>query len=874
MSDEGAWHARAVDEVLRDLETSREGLSPAAAAERVRRDGPNELPVTAVDPWWRILLRQFSSIIILLLSASIVVTAALQRWVDAAAIFVALFVDIALGFTQERKAARDVAALRLLTAQYCHARRAGAVQRIAATELVVGDLVVLESGDRVPADLRLIDASRVLVDESSMTGESVPVEKHTAPVAVDAPLAERSGSAWAGTLVVAGRATGVVVATGSRTELGAIDSLVRETDTPTPLQRVMRRFEGQLGLVVGAFSILVLVLGLSTGLGFADSFLNAVSLAVAAIPEGLPVVLTIALSLGVSRMARRRAIVRTLPAVEALGSTTVIASDKTGTMTLNRMTVERVWSPVDAMHLDGVVVAVAPLGCGRVLRAGALTNDAHHDTVTHTILGDPVDVAIARAALGCGVLDDDEFDSPPRWHVPYEPDHRCSRTVRAGAPDTLIVKGAPDLILSLSSAMQGPHGPVSVDDGLVTEAHDSMAAIGMRVLAVAERPLRDGESPQAALADLAGLEFLGLFGMSDPPRPGVEEAIAACRGAGITVMMITGDHPRTAAAIGARLGLGAQSAPVTGAELDLLEDSELVDRLRSARIAARVSPGGKSRIVRVLEQAGDIVAVTGDGVNDAPALRAASLGVALGRSGTDVARDAADIVLTDDDFSTIVHAVSEGRITFAAVQKATFFLISTGAAALVAVVGSLVAGAQIIFLPVQMIWFNLVSNGAQDVGLAFERGDGDELTRPPRPRSEGLLSPRLWARVVLSALWMGGAVLATFQVALHQGLELDVARTLALTAFAFLNFFHTFSSRSMTRSVFRQSPVGNRLLFVAAVGSLVVQALAVSLPVGRLALGFAPLSGMQWLVAALIGVSALIPVEADKALVRLRKGQP
>ncbi len=864
------WHAEAAPDVLVAVGSRATGLEGAEVAERLLRDGPNALATRAVDPWWRILGRQFASVIILLLVASSGLTAALQRWIDAAAILVAVLADVSLGFVQELRAARDVAALRRFQVRTTRVRRSGGVRAVPAESIVVGDLVVLESGDRIPADLRLITTNRLRIDESLLTGESVPVGKSPAPTPESTPAAEQEGMAWGGTLVVSGRAEGVVVATGANTAMGVIDTLVRSADTPTPLQRLMRRFESKLGIFVGVVAIGVLAAGLLLGHGFATAFLTAVSLAVAAVPEGLPIVLTVALSLGVSRMARQRAVVRSLPAVEALGSTTVIASDKTGTMTENRMTVERLWSPLDTVEVTRDIDPALGAGCRDVLRIAALSNDAHHDPTTRNIVGDPVDVAIAALALRGAAVADDEFSASPSAHAPYEPERRRSTTVRDDHGEShLLLKGAPDLLLAASTTMAGPDGPVPVDHAVVLAAHDALAADGMRVLAVARRRLGPADDSHARLDTLDGLEFVGLIGMSDPPRVGVADAIAACRRAGVTVMMITGDHPRTAVALGRRLGLSGTGDPVTGGELAVIDDDALVARLRESRIAARVTPYDKLRIVRALEAAGEVVAVTGDGVNDAPALRAASLGVAMGRGGTDVARDAADIVLTDDDFGTIVGAVREGRVTFAAVQKATFFLLSTGFAALVAVVGDLAVGGPLIFLPVQMIWFNLVSNGVQDVGLAFERGDGDELDRPPRAPTAGLLSRKLWGRIVLTSVWMGLVVLGAFHAALAAGAAVDQARTFALTTFAFLNLFQTLNARSERRSVFRQSPATNPLLFAAVAGTLVLHVLAVTTPPGWALLGFAPLTGIQWTVAFGLGVTVLGLVEADKAVARL-----
>jgi len=853
------WHVIEADAAAALVGSGAHGLDQAEAAARLRRDGPNSFGARSPTRWWRTLLRQFGSLIVLLLIASAVFAAALGRWIDAVAILVAVLVDTTLGFVQELRAAHDVAALRRLEARHCHVRRSGVVGVLPVEDVVVGDVVVLESGDRIPADLRLLSAHGLRIDESLLTGESLPVSKSVDPVPESTPLAEQSCLAWSGTLVTMGRAEGVVIATGRATVTGELDTLVRAADTPTPLQRLLRRFESRVGLIVAGISVVVFAGSLLAGVAPLDALLGAVSLAIAAIPEGLPIVLTVALSLGVSRMARHRAVVRTLPAVEALGSATVIAADKTGTMTMNRMTVERVWSPSGEAAPGAAVFGDGP---ANVARLGALTNDAHLDPASGLFLGDPVDVAVAALAFTSGLVTAGEFRAEPLAHLAYEPHRRRSATVRlVDGTRMLLVKGAADLLLEAS-----PH----VDRDAVRRAHDEMADLGMRVLAVARRTLHDDDDAAAALERLDHLEFVGLLGMSDPPRPGTRDAIAACHRAGVLVVMLTGDHPASATAIAGRLDIGGDGTAITGPEIELMDDSTLLARLRASRVAARMTPRDKLRIVRALEAAGEVVAVTGDGVNDAPALRAASLGVAMGRAGTDVARDAADIVLTDDDFATIVTAIRQGRITFAAVQKATFFLISTGAAALLAVMAGLVAGGPVIFLPVQMIWFNLVSNGIQDVGLAFEGEDGDELDRPPRRATAGLLGRRLWIRAGVTAAWMAGVVFASFQLTLSTGGSIDQARTVALTAFAALNLFQAFNSRSEGLSVFRQVPWGNPLLLGAAVGAMAVHVAAVLTPFGRAVLGLAPLTGAQWAAALAVGATVLVVVEIDKALVRFR----
>ncbi len=424
VSEPRAWHALSTDQTLELLASDRDGLSVEEAAARLRRDGPNRIGGAEVDVWWRVLLRQFTSVVIILLIVSSAVTAAMGRWIDAIAILVAVAADVILGFIQESRAARDVAALRRMTTPHCHVIREGAVQKLPSEELVAGDIVVLESGDRVPADLRLVSATRLRVDQSLLTGESVPVTKDTLPNGADTPVAERSSVVHGGSLVTSGRATGVVTETGRRSMMGTIDTLVRNSDTPTPLQRTMRQFEGWLGIVVGVVSVIVLGIGLLIGLSLTDAFLNSVSLAVAAIPEGLPVVLTVALSLGVSRMARHHAVVRRLPAVEALGSTTVIASDKTGTLTENAMTVERVWTPLGSFDVTDDDAPIDPAAL-EPLRIGALSNDARRDNGSGQVIGDPVDTAIVSLAFVTGAVDEASFSGKALAHLPYEPEHRC-----------------------------------------------------------------------------------------------------------------------------------------------------------------------------------------------------------------------------------------------------------------------------------------------------------------------------------------------------------------------------------------------------------------------------------------------------------------
>jgi len=870
-----AWHAAPAQEALETLCTTREGLDSGEATRRLTQTGRNELDVVGVTAWWKVLLRQFVSPMVAILLVAGVVTLVQRHVVDAGAIFLILTINAALGFWQERKAEADVRALQSLSTPSCRVMRDGSERVLEAPLVVPGDIVLLESGERVPADLRVLDANALQVDESMLTGESLAATKNPVAVPAGATAGDRSNILFSGTFVTSGRGRGVVVATGNQTELGEINRLVQGPPAKTPMQELTDTLERRIGAVVLGGVAVVFVVGLVLGNSPSDMLRTSVALAVASIPEGLPIVLTVAMSVGVSRMARRGAIIRFLPAVETLGSTNVIASDKTGTLTRNELTVEEIWTsegfhrlpPLDG-HGDRPLDPYLESPLVRdVLRAGALTNEATRDAGEYLAFsGDAVDAAMAHAAVRHETLDEDERRAEPEAHLPYEPDLGYSQTVRTDYTGrrVLYVKGSPDALLTMSTALAEAHGTGPLDRGAIEAANYEMASGGLRVIATAARVLADDEQLDTPLPPPTGLTLLGLSGMTDPPRPGVVEAIGDCLRAGIAITMITGDHPATASAIAERLGLPSDAPALTGAELAELDDGALAARLEQTSVAARVSPKDKLRIVGVLQGMGKVVAVTGDGVNDAPALKAAAIGVAMGRSGTDVARESADLVLTDDNFATIVHAVEQGRVTFASIRKATYFLLSTGFGGFVAVALSVLADQPLLFLPVQMLWINLVTNGVQDLALALEPAEGDELSRPPRPRAEGVLSRTLWFRMLITGTWMAGGVLITFAWALDSGLELDHARTLALTAFVSFNFFQAMSSRAEYRSVFRLNPLRNKPLLFSSLGALGLQWVAMNWPVAANLLSLTPLTAQEWLACGLVGSTVLMIVEGEK----------
>ncbi|MEX2046212.1 MAG: HAD-IC family P-type ATPase, partial [Chloroflexota bacterium] len=609
--------------------------------------------------------------------------------------------------------------------------------------------------------------------------------------------------------------------------------------------------------------------GVAAGSDPFDMLLFVVAMAVSAVPEGLPVALTITLAVGVTRMARRNAILRRLPAVETLGSTTVIGSDKTGTLTENRMTVHEVWAGGRTFRLAEGVRSPGAGPLHETLLAGTLTNEAEvYDTPGgHEIRGDPTEAALLIAAARAGIDHRAARGAhPPRREIPFEPERRYSASVRRRGEEHLVfVKGAPERVLAMCTRGLADDGTTGLDGESVQRAAEAMAARGLRVLAMAYGPSPDDD------AEPADLVFLGLQGMLDPPRPGVREAIAGCRRAGMRVVMITGDHVATARAIARDLGIAADGAPaLTGADLAGMDDATLRERVRDVPVFARVEPEHKLRIVKALQSRGEVVAVTGDGVNDAPALKAADIGIAMGLSGTDVAREAADMVLADDAFPSIYAAVEEGRIAFDNVRKVTFFLVSTGAAEVLAILTSLVLRWPLPFLPAQILWLNVVTNGVQDIALAFEPGERGLLRQPPRPRGEGILSRRMWERIGVSGLVMAAGTLFLFQWELASSGSLVHAQTTALTTMVLFQTFHVGNSRSERLSAFGKSPLSNPMLLISAVAALAVHVGALYFGPTQFVLRVVPLEPETWLRMVLVASTIIPAIELHKLLRRDR----
>ncbi|MFA5941492.1 MAG: HAD-IC family P-type ATPase [Sinimarinibacterium sp.] len=828
-----------------------------------------------------------------MLLAAVGVSLSTGAWSDAGFIFVVLLSNAAIGTYQEHGAARSAHALQQLITARAMVVRGGDTHDVDAEELVPGDIVMLESGARVPADLRLLSQHNLNIDESLLTGESLPSAKSSDLVLAPAqPVAERTNMAFAGSLVASGRASGVVVATGMATELGRIaQSVLGQALAKPPLLLRMERFSRLIAIAIGFATLAVAAVSYARGVPFAEIFTLAVALAVSAIPEGLPVALTIALAVGMRRMARRNVIVRRLVAVEALGSCTCIASDKTGTLTINQLTVRGVQLPdqpvweVTGEGVDPEGSFVLPQGARlsdhsaaleRLCRAAALANEATLAHIDGTWIGhgDTVDVALLAMAHKAGMRRAElQALAPEVARIPYESEVRFAASLNRYAEGTRVsVKGAIETVLPMCARRATGDGEDTlVPDEILQQAH-LLAADGNRVLALAEAPLVLEAGQVLSAEHLRDLCFVGLVAMTDPLRPEAGAAVEACGRAGIVVTMITGDHPATAGAIGRELGLvQRQEDVVTGPQLAALLDADRAEfdrRVAGARVFARIEPRMKLEIVRSLQRAGHFVAVTGDGVNDAPALRAAQVGVAMGFAGTDVARETAELVLTDDNFASIVAGVEEGRVAYANIRKVIFLAISTGAAELALFALALAANLPLPLLAVQLLWLNLVTNGIQDVSLAFEPAEGDELSQPPRPPQERIFNRLMIERVVLSAAVIGGLGFAAYALLLAQGHSIEHARNGTLMLMVLFENVQVFNCRSETRSVFAHNPLRNRLLLFGALAAQGVHIAALYTPGLSGVLGVQPLSLELWLDLLPFALVLLLVMEAHKLLHR------
>jgi magnesium-transporting ATPase (P-type) len=882
---ETAWHTRAGDDVVERLATDpKAGLSTEEAKERLEGYGPNAIETGEVDPWWRILLRQFLDPLIYILILAGLVMVVLRDYVDAAVILAAVLLNGTIGFIQEMRARQAITSLAAMSAPKAVLRRDGEKVEVPTDDVVPGDIVLLRSGARVPADVRLLEADDLRIDESALTGESATVTKRTDPIEDEKAVpGDRLNMVFSGTNVTRGRGRGVVVHTGEASQLGRIAERTRQVGTVrTPIQERMDRLGKMIGAGILALAGVVVLVGFVQGMSAHEIVQTAVALAVGAVPEALPVVLTVALAVGVRRMAGRNAIIRTLPAVETLGSTTVIGSDKTGTLTSNQMTVRAIrtghrsyevsgsgYSPdgeIDPAGDDDAALRVTLLAGLLASETDRLPKDGDETR------GDPTELAVLVAAAKDG-LDPDETRAAHEQLdlIPFESERRYMATLNRNEDGLRVfVKGAPEAVIERCRARLGPDGEEEeLDVDAAKEAAHELADEGYRVLAMAYRDARDERFDGDDVG--SDLVLAGFQGMEDPLRPEARPAVEAAREAGIRVIMLTGDHADTARAIGRQLGLTENGGEAReGRELEDLPDEELDEVVRNVNVFARVSPEHKLRLVERLKAQGHVVAVTGDGVNDAPALRAAHLGVAMGQAGTDVAREASDMVLTDDNFASITSAVEEGRLVFANIRKVTYFLLSTGLALVFTILFSLFAGWPLPYVAAQVLWINLVTNGLQDVALAFEKAEPGLLEQPPRDPGEGVINGEVlvrlvWVSIVITALTMG-----VFYWMLERGLSVQEARSVAMTQMVMFQFFHVFNSRSLRRSVFQVPLTANPFLAVSITLAIAAHLGALHLPFMQVIFDTVPLSLDQWATVAGVGALIVVAAEIDKAYLRRR----
>jgi len=898
----GTWYSCSPDALAKGLQTSVDGgLSEYEAQQRLEREGPNELPEAQPPSLLRLFFSQFASFIIWVLIGAAVISGLLEDWLDAAAILAIVLFNGVLGFIQEFRAERSLAALRKMSMATARVIRDSVLRSIPARELVSGDLILLEAGDRIPADARLIYTANFQTQEASLTGESTPLEKGVDALGpIDVPLAERTNMVFMGTVAVSGKARALVVATALYTELGRIASMIQKAteaeQTETPLQRRLEQFGYTLlWLALGVVTV-VFILGYLRGEPAVLMLLTAVSLAVAAVPEGLPAVVTITLALGVTRMVKRHALIRKLPAVETLGSATVICSDKTGTLTKNEMTVTRLFTgnrffevtgegyePVGEIRETGREAAYPdpsplPPGLRELLTAAVLCNGAtlRQEEGTWRILGDPTEGALlvvaAKAALTIEVLDS---TYPFLGEVPFDPERKMMTIVRR-TPDGPVayVKGAPDVLLRHCThrlAMDGTTEPITESiRAAIIDSNATFAHQALRVLGMAHRQLdREPDSYQAQELE-ERLVFLGLAAMKDPLRPEAKAAVQACQDAGIRTVMITGDHKGTAVAIAEELrGIKEPIQALSGTELDRLSDDELVRNVGQVAVYARVSAEHKLRIVKAWQARGAIVAMTGDGVNDAPAVKAADIGVAMGVTGTDVTKEAADMVVTDDNFASLAAAVEEGRGIFDNIRKTIHFLLSCNVSEVLVMLFATLIGLPLPLLPIQILWMNLVTDGFPALALAVDSKSPDLMKQPPRRPDARLLDGGTLLAIGAQGVMLAAIALGAFAYSLyglHQ--EVEQARTVVFSVMVVAQLVHAFNCRSERLSLFQVGLWTNRPLLLAFSLSLGIQFAVLTVPAAARVFKIAPLPIEDWVIMGALGFLPFLLMEFMKALRR------
>ncbi|WP_203581269.1 cation-translocating P-type ATPase [Microbacterium hibisci] len=908
------------DDVLAHLEADAAGLRADDAAVRLEIAGPNRLPEPARKPAIVRFLSHFNDTLIYILLGAAVIKALMGDWLDFWVIMVVAIINAVIGYIQEGRAEKALAGIRGMLSADASARRDGGWVTVPAADLVPGDVVRLMPGDKVPADLRLLQAFQLRVDEAALTGESVPSSKRIDPVATDAGVGDRASMAFSGTIVSAGQGRGVVTATGSDTELGRIQSLADEAETlATPLTRQLDGFGRVLTVVILAMAAVMLMIGrFLHGMPFDELISAAIGFAVAAIPEGLPALVTITLAIGVQQMARHNAITRKLPAVEALGSVTTVCSDKTGTLTRNEMTVRHIVTPLaeydvsglgyvpegDIVLVGGAAAAGAPVSSdaaadpasagseraapasgdrgdlAAILAIATLCNDAHivrGDDGAWSLVGEPTEGALKVAAMKGGV---GSAGGRRVAVIPFDSANKLMATLNEGPRSggatgevsrAILVKGAPDRLLERSLTQRGADGAEPLDLARWEDAVAHLSAQGLRVLAAARKPVRP-TTDEFALDDLVDLEFLGLWGIVDPPRPEAIAAIADCHTAGIRVKMITGDHAGTALAIAHEMGLaGADAEVLTGAELEALSQEQLREVVRDVDVYARTSPEHKIRIVRALQSHGEVVAMTGDGVNDAPALTRADVGIAMGIKGTEATKEAAEFVLADDNFATIRSAIAEGRRIYDNLRKSIVFLLPTNGAQSLVILVAVVFGLALPLTSVQVLWVNMVTAVTLSLALAYEPAERGIMRRPPRATGGPIIDRGELGFILVVSLLIGGAAMGVFYGVVATGVDLEVARTEAVLMLAFGQLAYLFNCRFLSRSSFTLDVLrGNRAVWWSAIALVVLQLIYTYVPFMNVLFESRPLPAASWILPLVVSAGIFLAVEALKAVLRPR----
>jgi Ca2+-transporting ATPase len=883
------WHALDAKAVFERLDSGEDGLDDAQAKLRMEKTGPNSLDVEAGVSPLHLLARQVNNPLIYLLIGAAVLSFVIGHRVDAGVIVGVVVLNTLLGFFQEWRAEGALNALRKMSAQHARVLRNGQPQEIDAAQVVPGDVLALETGDRVAADARILSGDNLHVDEAALTGESQAVAKQPENTAEDAPLADRHNMVWMSTSITGGRGRAVVVETGMRTAMGRIAGEVRATVREnTPLQKRMQK----LGLILGvggiALAAVVFGLGLLRGYEWKGMLMYSVAVAVSAIPEGLPAVISVTLALGVRRMAQRNAIVRRMSAVETLGSTTVICTDKTGTITENQMTARKLWAGGRAFEVSGdgyqpegdvrqeggEAVGERPPALERLLRIGVLSNNAglKEEDGQWRVEGNPSEGALLTVAVKAGMdIGALRNDNRRLAEIPFSSDAKYNATLHAdtnGEGRIACVKGAPERILEFCTHVLKAGKPVELTDELRRELagiNDRYASEALRVMAGAYRDMPQGQERLEKTDVENGLTLAGLWGMLDPPRKESAQAVSDAKGAGIHPVMITGDHAITALAIARQVGITKDGPALTGADIEKMEKPELAQAALAGGVFARVSPSHKLKLMEALKEQGHIVAMTGDGVNDAPALKGADIGIAMGRSGTEVAKEAADMVLTDDNFATIVHAVEEGRVIYSNLRRVVYFLLTTNLGEILTLVGALVIGMDLPLTAVMVLWVNLVTDGACTVPLGVEPRHSDVLKHPPQDPKAFIVDRHAALRMALLMPLMAAGTLGLFWYARQQG-ELNHARTVAFTAMAAFQWFQAFNARSTSQSVFSIGVFSNRPLLLGVGAAILLQLGAVHTWIGQRLFGTTGLSLTDWLLIVAVSSSIWIADEVFKRL--------